>query len=86
MHCTVWCSAVCGFIIRKPHNPHRTAPSLYINLFIFLILNILLINGLISLVFKKYGCLSHIGCMCLVSAVYNLSLQLQRLSPFIIVL
>ena len=33
-----------------------------------------------------HGCLSYIGCVCLVSAIYNLSLQLQRLGPFVIVL
>ena len=32
VHHTPWCSAVCGFIIRKLH---RTSPSLYINIFIF---------------------------------------------------
>ena len=35
---------------------------------------------------KKKGCLSHIGCVCLVSVVYNLSLQLQRLGHFVVVL
>ena len=34
---------------------------------------------------KKQGCLSHIGCVCLVSAVYNPSLQLQRLGLFVVV-
>ena len=43
MHHTAWYNAVCSFIIKKPHKLHRTAPSLYINMFIFLILNILLI-------------------------------------------
>ena len=33
MHCTMWCSAVCDFIIRKPRKLYRTAPSLYINIF-----------------------------------------------------
>ena len=49
MHHTAWCSVVCGFIIRKAYKPHRTASSIYINIFIFLILNILLINSLILL-------------------------------------
>ena len=35
---------------------------------------------------KKKGCLSHIGYVCLMSAVYNPSLQLQRLDPFVVVL
>ena len=33
----------------------------------------------------KKKCLSHIGCVCLVSAAYNPSLQLQKLDPFIVV-
>ena len=39
---TTWCNAVCNFIKRKPHKPHHTL-SLYINIYLFLILNILLI-------------------------------------------
>ena len=41
---------------------------------------------------KKYiyiyieGCLSYIGYVCLVSAVYNSSLQLQKLDHFVVVL
>ena len=42
-------------------------------------------NGLSYNYIVKY-CLSHIGCMCLVSAIYNLSLQLQRLGHFVVVL
>ena len=45
----LWCSAICGFIIRKPHKLHRTTSSLYINIF-----NIkYIINSLITLVFKR---------------------------------
>ena len=50
MHRTTLCSVVCDFIIRKLHKSHRIASSLYIIIFIFLILNILLINSLITLV------------------------------------
>ena len=64
MYHTTWCSAVCGFIIRKPYKPHRTAPFLYINIFIFLILNILLINSLITLVFKKKNNNNNNSCKC----------------------
>ena len=32
------------------------------------------------------GCLSYIGYVCLVSAVYNSSLQLQKLDNFVVVL
>ena len=35
---------------------------------------------------RKYGCLSHISCVCLVSAFYNPNLQLQRLGPFVVIL
>ena len=35
---------------------------------------------------KKKECLSHIGYVCLMSAVYNLGLQLQMLGPFVVVL
>lgn len=35
---------------------------------------------------KKGGCLSHINFVYLVSAVYNHSLKLQKLNPFVIVL
>ena len=35
---------------------------------------------------KKLGCLSHIGYVCLMSAVYNPGLQLQMLSPFVVLL
>ena len=31
---------------------------------------------------KKKGCLSQVGCVCLVFVVYNPSLQLQKLEPF----
>ena len=51
VHRTVWCSTICGFIIRQLHKLHRTAPSLYINIFIFNIKYIF--NSLITLVFKK---------------------------------
>ena len=35
---------------------------------------------------KKKWYLSHISYVCLVSAVYNPNLQLQRLGPFVVVL
>ena len=35
---------------------------------------------------KKKKNLSHIGYVCLMSAIYNLSLQLQMLGPFVVVL
>ena len=34
---------------------------------------------------KKRECLFHIGCMCLVSFIYNHSLQLQMLDLFIVI-
>ena len=34
----------------------------------------------------KNGCLSHIGCVCLVFTIYNPSLQLQRLGLFVVIL
>ena len=37
-------------------------------------------------VYQKKGYLSHISYVCLVSAVYNPSLQLQRLDHFVVVL
>ena len=40
------------FIIRKPHKPHSTTPSLYINIFIFFNIRYI-INSLITLVLKK---------------------------------
>ena len=33
---------------------------------------------------KKQGCLSHISCVCLMFVVYNFSLQLQMLDPFVV--
>ena len=50
-----------------------------ITIFIYVLINITVYS-------KKKKCLSHIGCVCLVSAVYNLSLQLQRLDSFVVVL
>ena len=53
-HCTTWCSAVCGFIIRKPHKPHCTAPHpFYILIYLFIFNIKYIINSLITLVFKK---------------------------------
>ena len=36
--------------------------------------------------FDTFGCLSYIGCVCLLSTIYNSSLQLQMLDPFVVVL
>ena len=53
-HHTAWCSAVCGFIIRKPHKPHRTAPHiLYILIYLFIFNIKYIINSLITLVFEE---------------------------------
>ena len=36
--------------------------------------------------FGCFGCLSYIDCVCLLLAIYNPSLQLQRLGPLVVVL
>ena len=47
---TAWCSAVCGFIIRKPHKPHA---SFYILIYLIIFNIKYIINSLISLVFLQ---------------------------------
>ena len=49
VHRTTWYSAVCGFIIKKPHKPH----PLYILIYLIIFNIKYIINSLITLVFKK---------------------------------
>ena len=52
LHHIAWCSAVCGFIIRKCTN-HTASHPLYILIYLFIFNIKYIINSLITLVFKK---------------------------------
>ena len=67
------------FIIILDHGIDVVVNDLTINEFY----KTMTINNIIST--KKKKCLSYIGCVCLVSAVYNPNLQLQKLSHFVVV-